>query len=204
MLHFYKNKEVVDLIKSTKKEVDFLFRPCDAFNVYALARAQSALNGDMAEVGVYQGGSAKLICEAKGNKTLHLFDTFDGLPDVSEVDKQFNAITFFQKNQYKTDFQAVKEYLSAYKNVQFYKGFFPKTAIPVKAKKFSFVHLDVDLYQSTLDCRKFFYPRMIKGGIIISHDYHAYGVRKAFEEFCKDKKEPILELAESQCMIVRT
>ena len=35
----------------------------------------------MAEVGVYQGVSAKLICEAKGDKELHLFDTFEGLPD---------------------------------------------------------------------------------------------------------------------------
>ena len=40
----------------------------------------------MAEVGVYQGVSAKLICEAKGDKELHVFDTFEGLPDKSGTD----------------------------------------------------------------------------------------------------------------------
>ena len=49
---------------------------------------------------------------------------------------------------------------------------------------FSFVHLDVDLYQSTKDGLAWFYPRLNRGGILISHDYsNADGVRKAFDEF---------------------
>ena len=39
-------------------------------------KATRKLSGDIAEVGVYRGGSAMIICEAKGNKKLHLFDTF--------------------------------------------------------------------------------------------------------------------------------
>ena len=37
---------------------------------------------------------------------------------------------------------------------------------------------------------EFFYPRMINGGIILTHDYHTDGVKQAFNEFCKDKKNP--------------
>ncbi|PIZ94190.1 hypothetical protein COX84_05420 [Candidatus Micrarchaeota archaeon CG_4_10_14_0_2_um_filter_49_7] len=55
-------------------------------------------------------------------------------------------------------------------------------------------HIDVDLYQSTVDCLNFFYPRMQAGGVIISHDAHLGGVNKAFEEFFKDKPEPIIML----------
>jgi len=94
--------------------------------------------------------------------------------------------------------------LEKYKNVHFYKGLFPATAGSVKDKKFSFINLDVDTYESTLNCLKFFYSRMNRCGVIISHDYiSATGVRKAFDEFFKDKPEPIIELSGSQCLIVK-
>src|SRR5258708_7091280 len=50
----------------------------DFFNLYQLALNTAKLPGDIAEVGVFQGGSAKLIASLKGTKGLHLFDTFEG------------------------------------------------------------------------------------------------------------------------------
>ena len=44
---------------------------------------------------------------------------------------------------------------------------------------------------------------MNKKGILISHDYHAQGVRRAFDEFFKSKPEKIIELPVSQCMIIK-
>jgi len=94
--------------------------------------------------------------------------------------------------------------LGDYSNVYFYKGLFPVTAKHVKDKKFSFANFDVDTYESTLDCLKFFYKKMNKGGIIMSHDYITIpGVTKAFDEFFKDKPEPIIEMYGSQCLIVK-
>ena len=89
LLSFYKDKEIVDLIKEIKKEVDFAFYPYEAFMIYSIVKTQTALEGDLAEVGVYQGGSAKLICEVKKEKKLYLFDTFTGLPEVSDDDTHF-------------------------------------------------------------------------------------------------------------------
>ena len=146
----------------------------------------------------FTGGSTKLICEAKGNRTLHVFDTFEGLPDLSSEDNKNR----FYMGQYSSSFEDVKNYLKKYQNIYFYKGLFPFSAEPVKNNKFSFVHLDVDLYEATLASLKFFYQRMNKGGIIISHDYiEVPGVRKAFDEFFKDKPEPIIELSGTQCLI---
>lgn len=46
---------------------------------------------------------------------------------------------------------------------------------------------------------------MTKGGVIISHDYpSAAGVKKAFDEFFKDKPEPIIQISGSQCLVVKT
>lgn len=203
LLYFYKDKKTVDLIKSVKKEINFAFYPYEAYTLYSVAKSQSSLEGEMAEVGVYQGGSAKLICEAKGDKKLYLFDTFEGLPAVSDKDIHF-GIKFWKTNQFgDTSVESVKNYLSAYRNVYFYQGKFPDTAEPVKNSKFSFVHLDVDLYKSTIDCLMFFYPRLVRGGIIISHDYHTEGVQMAFKEFFNKKSVPITELAGTQCMVVK-
>ena len=204
LLSFYKEPKVVNLIKTVKKEVDLAFYPYEAYTVYSITHSQSKLDGDMAEVGVYQGGSAKLISEAKGNKTLHLFDTFTGLPPLSESDTHF-GVKFWKENEFSnTSEDKVTKYLSKYDNVKIYQGKFPDTSEPVKNTMFSFVHLDVDLYQSTIDSLEFFYPRLIQGGIILTHDYHSDGVYKAFVEFFKSKQIPIIELSGSQCMIIKT
>ena len=130
---------------------------------------------------------------------LHLFDTFEGLPEIAKEDE--NRYT---KGEFSASVEEVKRKLSDYQNVFIYKGLFPSTAGPVKNKKFSFVNLDVDIYESTLNCLKFFYPRMSKGGVIISHDYlQAKGVRKAFDDFFKNKPEPVIELSGSQCLVIK-
>ena len=156
--------------------------------------------GDIAEVGVYKGGSAKLIRQAT-EKKLHLFDTFEGLPDTSLKDNQKKL----KKGELYASLEDVRNYLANFPNIYFYKGPFPSTSGPVADKKFSFVHLDVDLYESTLDCLKFFYPRINQGGIIISHNYSDLdGVRKAFDEFFEDKPEIIIEpVGTSQALVIK-
>ncbi len=85
-----------------------------------------------------------------------------------------------------------------------YPGLFPDSAGASSDCRFSFVHLDVDLYESTRAALEFFYPRMNPGGMILSHDYViADGVRNAFDEFFEPKAETVLELSGNQCLVVR-
>ncbi len=201
----YYNKENVrtlELIKEIKTENEMLLGDVEACYIYNAVTATEKVKGDIAEIGVYKGGSAKLICETKKNKKLYLFDTFEGLPDITNDD---NALQF-HKGQYAEMLEYVQHYLKKYTNVFYHKGFFPETGKYIKNKTFSFVHLDVDLYQSTLDCLKFFYPRMNKGSIIICHDYPgAPGVHAACNSFMKNKPEPILvPPGGNQCLIVKT
>lgn len=48
----------------------------ESFLIHSIARAQAKVPGEFAEVGVYEGGSARITSEVKGDKELHLFDTF--------------------------------------------------------------------------------------------------------------------------------
>lgn len=188
------------LIKQVQAETDTQLRMHEAYTIFSTVQQTAKVPGDIAEVGVYQGGSAKLICEAKGTRHLHLFDTFEGLPPQQ---RDIDA-AHFSKGNYACALKTVRQYLKSYREVSFYKGLFPDSAGPVSDRKFSFVHLDVDLYESTRDSLKFFYSRMSAGGVIVSHDYFWPGVKAAFDEFFADKPEPVLELAGNQCMVMRT
>jgi hypothetical protein len=170
----------------------------EAYAIRSAVLATAKIEGDIAEVGVFRGGTARVICEAKGDRPLHLFDTFEGLPAPGEVDSAFH------KGQYACSLESVRDYLRGFANVGFYKGYFPATGEAIKDRVFSFVHLDVDLYASTRQALEFFYPRMNPGGIIISHDYVVFpGVRKAFDEFFEHKPEPVVELTGNQCLVTK-
>jgi len=175
----------------------------DFFNLYQFVQRTQNLEGALAEVGVYRGGSARLIASLKGNKALHLFDTFTGLPEVRAGVDRHKAGDFDD-----TSLEAVKQYLSAFSNVFFHPGFFPDSAqeLAKTPVRFSLVHLDVDIYESTKAGLQFFYPRIVKGAVILSHDYRSRqcpGVKQAFDEFFADKPEMVIELWKTQCMIVK-
>ena len=99
LLSFYKERKVVDLIKNIKNDVNFAFFPYEAYMLYSIAKSQRELDGDMAEVGVYQGGSARLISEVKGDRKLFLFDTFIGLQELSDDDTHFGK-KHWKKNKH--------------------------------------------------------------------------------------------------------
>lgn len=147
------------------------------------------LGGDIAEIGVFRGGSAKFIASTmklkdKSDVTLHLFDTFEGMPEQQvKVDNR-------QKGGFEgTSIDLVKSYLSEFANIRFYKGLVQDNAHSVRDMKFSMVHIDVDIYEPCKFCLKFFGDRLNAGGIIVLDDYGfttCPGVKKAAEEFLKD------------------
>jgi len=104
-----------------------------------------------------------------------------------------------------TSLNKVSQYLAPYQNVFFHPGIFPATTkeLPADAE-FCFVHLDVDIYESTRAGLEFFYPRMKKGGVIISHDYNTHyckGVKQAFDEYFAGKNIDVLPLWDTQCLV---
>ncbi|MDD1684773.1 MAG: TylF/MycF family methyltransferase [Methanoregula sp.] len=187
-------------LKKIRSETELLIEDIEAYHIYMAVKRTQKVPGDIAEVGVYRGGSAKIICSVKGDKHLHLFDTFEGLPQVDEID----MVWPFYEGKFAASYDHVKDYLESDDNVSIYKGVFPATSGPVEDKYFSLVNLDVDCYESTKQCLEFFYSRMSPGGIILSHDYVTTpGVRKAFDDFFEGKAEPVLETAGSQCLVVK-
>ena len=157
------------------------------FMIYQFAKQVSEHRGDIAEIGVYKGGTARLLAKTleSKNKNLHFFDTFSGMRP-SDPNKDVHKEGDFSD----TSLEKVQMYLHDCKNISFYKGYFPMTAGPIEKKTFCLVHIDVDIYQSVIDCCEFFYPRMEKSGIMIFDDYgfvSCPGAKMAVDEFFLDK-----------------
>ncbi len=180
----------------------------EAYALYAWIYATKNLEGEIAEFGVYRGWSAKVMCEAnKTNKKVYLFDTFTGMP-LNLVDAKLDSpYCNTGKHHNLTSIYNVEAYLQKYKNIYFMNGLFSKTIKTLNYEKFSFVHLDCDIYQSTLQGLEYFYPRLVKGGILISHNYQTPtlktdGVKAAFIEYFANNKN-IVTINETQGMVVK-
>ncbi len=193
----------MEMVRELKRKREMLLTPLEAAQLIYLVRATAKLGGHIAEVGVYRGASARLIRESDQSRPLHLFDTFTGLPPTSETDTEFR-LGRFEQGQFSCSLEDVQQYLQDLHNVEFHPGFFPDTGAALANERFSFVHLDVDLYESSKSALEWFYPRMLKGGIIITHDFAScVGPRKAMTEFFEQHLEPVIELPGDQGMIVK-
>lgn len=195
------DEEFINLMESI---IDYTrVEKLSCYMLYQFSKQVANLSGEVAEIGVYKGGSAKLLAkmfESTG-KILALFDTFFGMPPV-DPDKDI-----FQEGAFgDTSLEKVKAYLSDCKNVNLYQGLFPDTATSIKDKTFCFVHVDVDIYKSVMDCCNFFYSRMTKGGVIIFDDYgylKCPGAKMAVDEFFADKSESPCYISTGQCVVIR-
>jgi len=155
------------------------------------------IDGEIAEVGVYKGGTAKIIHKQINNKNnLFLFDTFCGIPNKSDFDNHHIIGDFFDSS-----YESVANLFTDAENVKIFKGIFPiDTGKFITDYKFKFVHLDVDMYESYKDGLNFFYNKMIVGGYIVFDDYNeitCMGATKAVDEFFSDKKEKIRNINKS-------
>jgi hypothetical protein len=189
-------------IRGTRSLVPLLMNDASALQILVCARAASPFGGAMAEAGVFMGGSARLICEVKGDLPLHLFDIFDGLQLApgknaaqEEVRRHFGSV-------YSRQVQ-VEELLAGYDNVHIHPGFFPDSAAGLEAERFCFVHLDLDLVESTRAALDFFHPRLLPGAILIGDNYDYPSLERTFEEFFDGRSDTVIPLPWGQVMIVR-
>ena len=159
------------------------------------------LEGHAAELGVYRGGVSYLIANTLTSKHLHMFDTWEGLPSTADYTNEYHRPGEFGDIG---NWGALDD-LRTYRRVHFHEGIFPGSIPPIlDMAKFCFVHLDADLYDSTKAGLEFFYPKMVKGGIIVCDDYlwpHCPQIRKALWEFLADKPEQIEVRQEFQAII---
>ncbi len=164
-----------------------------------------SLPGETWECGVYRGGTAmliaSLICSSGSpeEKTLRLFDTFQGMPETDAV-KDFHRKGDFSE----TSLESVRGRLPQASYVQFHAGLIPATFHGLESSRIAFAHVDVDVLRSVTDCCSFIYPRMMPGGFMLFDDYgfpSCPGAREAVDNFFSGKPEQPLVLATGQAVV---
>ena len=150
--------------------------------------------GAVAEAGVYRGDFARRINEFFPDRSLYLFDTFEGFAERDIIaDKErgylYNNIGLHGD----TSIEIVLQKMANRNSVIIKKGYFPDTAEGLE-EKFCFVSLDMDLYQPILAGLEYFYSRLCAGGYIFVHDCNIEqatfngGSRQALLEFVHKEK----------------
>jgi hypothetical protein len=150
------------------------------------------IDGCVAEGGVFQGEFAKEINRIFPEKKLYLFDTFSGFDakDVA-IEKQYSYSEYNESHLQITSEELVMKKMKYPELCIIRKGDFPETTQGI-SENFCFVNLDFDLYKPILSGLEYFYPRMVKGGLILIHDYFSEGykgVKDAVQEFIKKQNE---------------
>jgi O-methyltransferase len=198
LLNFYREPEAIAVIDDAFREAGLGMNPLDAYALYSLVRMQSGVPGNMVEVGMWQGGSAKIICHLKGDKHFYGFDTFEGLPGLSEEDEPW-----FHEKQFSAREASVAAKLKQFPRITLTKGIFPESGSILNGQRLSFVNLDVDLYKGTIESLNFLWEKMSERGLVLLHDYHLGGVKKAVAEFLENHNAMRFECGCSQTALIR-
>jgi hypothetical protein len=177
------------------------------FMLRELARWAARLSGDMAECGVYHGGSAWLMAKAliaagREECRLHLFDSFAGLSEPTSQDG-----SHWRKGDLAAPLELVRANLAEAETlISYWPGWIPSEFHAVADRRFSLVHIDVDLAQPTWDSLVFFYPRLVDHGILVCDDYGfdtCPGAREAMDAYFAERNIPIVHVPTGQGVVLR-
>ena len=178
------------------------------FTVYQLIKVHNEIFKDrktnVIEFGVDRGGTLTTITEfVKGESEIFALDSFGFYADdiksnVTNHDshylgkyKPFTKKTRFKNFDYLFLENQLNEILSKKNSkLSIAKCYFPdkiddKFMQKISSIKYSFVHIDFDLYKPTLDVIKFITPKLEKNAIILFDDYNFInqeGVKKAITD----------------------
>lgn len=144
------------------------------------------LKGNTAEAGVFRGEFAQYINAAFPDKTLYLFDTFEGF-DSDEARNELNngnCSDAFIEAYKNTNIRQVLDKMNCLDKIVIKQGLFPDSLGQME-DRFCFVSLDMDFEESIYQGLIYFYPRLEKGGYIFIHDYNSSlrGVESAVDRF---------------------
>lgn len=168
----------------------------------ALLPEAMMLEGELAECGVYRGGTLVptgwYLKQSGTQKVAYGFDSFQGF-DAS-VDSEIALGGRSSHTKRRGGFSDTSlEYVAAkikrfglQSHVRLVKGYLQQSLPQYAHLRFCFVHLDVDIYESYRLALEFFYPRMTPGAVILLDEYNDPpwpGCNKAVDEFLADKPE---------------
>jgi len=180
------------------------------------------LDGPKVECGVFKGFSslllsivAKMHDRSFDGTGYHIVDSFAGLSEPTENDAigteqlqtgEEQPMFANQAGHFSVPLEHIKSVLIDFPNTSIHKGWIPEVFSDLPETSWSFVHVDVDLYEPTKDCLEYFLPRMVPGGIIINDDFGSPlfpGGGMGWKEIMEDKGLSYTVLDTGQAVFIK-
>jgi O-methyltransferase len=160
-------------------------------SLYELASRvnKEEIPGDFVECGVYNGGTAAILAHfatrSPLQRTLWLFDSFEGMPQTTDRDGDAASEYIGQLVGNVETVRSVLESVGAdLKRVHIVKGWFEESFRTVTIPRIALLNIDADWYDSVKLCLDVFYDAVTPGGFISIDDYgHWPGCKQAVDEF---------------------
>lgn len=163
---------------------------------------QNDIPGDIVEFGCYIGTTSLFIrrlldqSQEPTPRSFHVYDSFEGLPEKAQADKNAAGIDFVAGKLYVSK----KEYLKQFHTARLeppiiHRGWFDTLQDKDVPDDIAFAFLDGDFYASILTSLRLVWPRMHAGGIIVIDDYQREtlpGVERAIQDFMQHK--PVISM----------
>jgi SAM-dependent methyltransferase len=150
--------------------------------IYYELSSREQLDGDVVEMGVFEGHTISAMAEIFKNRKFYGFDTFKGIQGSSPHD----SIDYDS-----AEWSVAKQKVDCPENVKLIQGdVLNGVELP---KRIVLAHLDMDIYAPTLAGIRSIWPNLVQGGVIIFDDFglpHYCGVWKAAYEFCDEMNIP--------------
>lgn len=164
------------------------------------------LPGDVVELGCHAGNTSiylqMIIDHTDPRRTLHVYDSFEGLPTPGPRDG-----AYFSAGELRVSQQDLAATFDAWglRHPVIHAGWFGDTLPGGLPDKIAFGLLDADFYESTLVGLRHVWPRIIPGGIVMIDDYcdprenpwawpEMPGVKAACDEFFANTRERLVTL----------
>ena len=170
-----------DLFKASYKRMRVAYRevndPGLHFRVHQILWATQnsfKLEGDFVECGTGRGMMMSAALHSlenwnESNKNLYLCDTFEPFgidPETGRNDKRFGV-----RDTYAKSLNDVEANFSEWKRINFVVGFVPDSLQSIAIEKVAFLHIDLNNAAAEVGALRFFWPKVVKGGIIVLDDY---------------------------------
>lgn len=154
------------------------------------------------ECGTWRGGmSAGLIEMTNQKRRYHFFDSFEGLPPVTEIDGE--AARRWQEDAsapgyYNNCMASEEEFWATIRKTEIdpalvlvHKGLFEDTLPKVDTGPIALLRLDGDWYNSTMCCLEALFRRVVSGGLIVIDDYGTWdGCTRAVHDYLSRYQRP--------------
>jgi|TARA_Y100000389_G_scaffold43936_1_gene38656 hypothetical protein len=160
------------------------------YNIYKIWNniRLDSISGDYIEFGIFKGKALlhsyktyKKLFNSQEGINFYGLDSFEGFPEDNH--------DFYIENNFSVSYKKVLSQFKDFENIEIHKGYFKDvlTTHEFEKKKFSFVFIDCDIYESALDVFNYIQNRISKGGFIMIDDFtsidkNGNSIHKAFNE----------------------